>query len=187
MDILLLKIVRNLSVYTSRLSYDNYRGLACLESKELLDRTNIQWDDHIHLLVKICLLKESEHDALVELIGILSNIMYWKDLKNNWTMIINQYSFLDFLKKFLVLGMCERDLLLEIIILVGEMCDNESSSLISGSGLIEAIDQQWYTEVDDEISLQILTTYFQFLIFPSTRKSLFCLQSKLMLTLTSFK
>ena len=173
-DVLLLKVLRNISVFTASIQSNekqadfNYSSLKC-------------WIEHSMKIVAICLdFNSPNKDTILELVSILANLSD-QDLPEHltWCDILAQYPFLHFVESLLVPGSSENDLVLEAIIIAGEVCNsNEAATLIAASRIVETIEKYWDMQADDEIFFQILATNFHFLQFPSTREKLFNNPSK---------
>jgi len=74
------------------------------------------------------------HDLLVELLGTIGN-MTENDLPKGrkWSSLIKDYNLCAFLGKLLVPGMSQNDIVLEVIIIIGQMCTDEKSSILIAS------------------------------------------------------
>lgn len=181
-DVVLLKVIRNLSAYTSSFQFNHNDEQS---DDEMAIRANYSsyhfWDKHSIPIVKLCLNPDNQNqDAVLELLGVLVNLTN-QDFpeRMSWYDVLTRYPLLSFIERLLVPGISENDLLLEGIILAGEICNsNETASIIAASHIIESLEQHWYRDPDNEIYLQILTTYFRFLLFSSTREKLFYHPSK---------
>ena len=93
-------------------------------------------------------------DFLVEVLGTLANLAV---PKYNWSAVIQEHELLDFLAKHLVPGYSEDDIVLEVIILIGTMCqDKKAATLMTNSSVIPVL---------VELLLRKLSSYFQLMIF----------------------
>jgi hypothetical protein len=91
------------------------------------------WGEHIKPLIKMALDCDS-HDLLIELLGTIGN-MTEMDLPKGkkWSTLIKDYNLCSFLGKLLVPGMSQNDVVLEVVILLGQMCIDEKSSVLIAS------------------------------------------------------
>jgi hypothetical protein len=132
------------------------------------------WDKEIPTLLKLCLGCDT-HDLLVELLGTLGN-MTQEDMPKGtkWSSLIKEHNLCGYLGKLLVPGMSQNDVVLECVILVGQMCvDEKTATMIASSSLIRALHELWQDKSDDgEVVLQLLTTFHRMLHFPQTREEL---------------
>ena len=119
------------------------------------------WGEHVQHLIKMSLDCDS-HDLLVELLGTLGNLTEQDCPKGKkWSSLMKEFNLTSFLSKLLVPGMSQNDVVLESIILIGQMCvDEKASVLLASSSLIRALHDLWQDKSDDsEIVLQLLTAF----------------------------
>lgn len=132
------------------------------------------WDPHVESILE-CALSCSSDDLLVEWFGILSNItkddlsagLTWNDI-----IIDNSSKILRLCHNALDSSRC--DLKIRVIVWLGDLCTSqEGSAWIAGSNLVEAIHEAWQNTAhgvsDEEIKLQILLSYQQFIMYDDTR------------------
>ena len=172
-DILLAKILRNLSERTNKIQLNllcqekSTQGMGNYKMKEY-------WCNHIPLLFEMTITCEN-HDLLVELIGTLHNLTS-NDLpdEKTWADIISQFTLGSFIAKLLMPGMAENDIILETIALSGHICvDNQSAWLLSNSKVVYALIGVWQERsIDPEISGCLLFVFYKFLHFPDIRDEL---------------
>jgi hypothetical protein len=152
-DTLLLKFLRNLS---------DHNGTC----KEQLTR-------FVHELTSM-VLKSPNIDYMSEALGVLVNINL---PKVSFSELLNKYPLYDFIVKNLVPGMAEDDILLQVIMLVGNLAiDAKSAPILSQPRLIRLLNEV-LTDVmdksnDGEILLHILFTLFRFLLHAPTREAI---------------
>jgi hypothetical protein len=162
-DPLLLKIIRNLTLWTFNQQQE-------LEQPELQYKWRGLWSPHIRILLD--LVTNSNHDILVEIYGCLANLTIF-DLPANssWPKLITEYNFITLFNKILVPGMAQNDLILEVIMLISSMCsDPKACDMIASSNLINVIYGTWKDKADDtEIRLQIIHLFFKLFQFQSSR------------------
>lgn len=166
----MLKIVRNLSYWTFRqqevatetedsdnpLEY-RYRGL---------------WSPHFKLLLQL-LVDTENHDTLIELVGIISN-MTAEDVPANttWSRLVKEFNLISLFSKLLIPGMAQNDLLLEIVMLISAIArDGTCCDLIASSNLIGLLYQTWKERGEDvEIKLQLIHCFHLLLLRESSRE-----------------
>lgn len=130
------------------------------------------WDAHVEHTLENALGCD-DHTLLVEWIGILSNItkddmppgLTWHDL-----IIDNSSKILQLCHN--TLDSPHTDLKTGVIIWLGELCSSqESSSWIANSNIIEAMHEELQNTsyVSEELKLQILWSYQQFMMYEETR------------------
>jgi hypothetical protein len=189
----LLKVLRNISVWSRELQsrlhialvdHDNShldgfvkRVDSYLSTEEMNapKQTHVTywehhiWDSNIELILQSALECESD-ELLVEWIGILSNMtnddmpagLHWHDL-----ILQNSSKILHLCHR--ILDSSHNDLKTEVIIWLGMLCTSQKGSAwIASSNLIEAMHEA-HERGSDEMKLEILQSYKQFMIFDETR------------------
>ena len=169
-DILLLKVLRNLSISTYH-----------IENSKCAEEISVTkyWQNYIHAITK--LFKEVEdEDALLELMGTVSNLIPSGCINGlPMTHFTEKHAMIPLIEEYLQQRMARIDLITELVVLVGELCiDDDMALLIAQSNIIPLMDDQWCREEDDELILQLLSTSFRFLLFSTTREVLFECPSK---------
>ena len=198
-DVLLAKILRNLSIWTRTLQSeidvaletDDINMLSSFtKSPSLFIKPNYVidevttscggnvskyydykfWEGHVVHLTEITL-SSQDSDLLVELLGTLNNLTVYDLPKNKtWWDHISEFSLTTFAAKLLMPEMEKDDVKLETLILCGEMCADRSSALhFSNSVLLGYIHNLWSISDDNEFALQLLCVYQRFLRFDETR------------------
>ena len=98
-DPLLLKIIRNISLWTFKQQEE-------LENPELQYKYRGLWSPHIKLLIEILKDDDSSHDVQIEIFGCLANMtMYDLPATSNWKKLMRDYNLLNLFCKMLVPGM----------------------------------------------------------------------------------
>lgn len=148
-DQLLMKMIRNISQHdgpTKNLFLDYIGDIANV----------VQTED-----------KENEEFAL-ECVGILGNLTI-EDL--DYELLLREYNFIPYIKKHLTPGQCEDDYMLEVVILVGTMCNDDAcAKLMAESGIIQALIELLNAkQEDDEMVCQIVYVFYQMIFHESTR------------------
>jgi len=135
-DILLFKMIRNISQYSD--SIDTKDSLKAYAPE----------------VIKLSKSKKVNDDLKVELFGILSSIQ----LGDEWAERLRDNSFLEFIAAHLGLGYVEDDLVLETICLVGKMAENDKClEIIAKSKLLKLILEAFFEKMDDdEYSYQVM-------------------------------
>jgi hypothetical protein len=132
------------------------------------------WEPHVQDICK--LITAADNPAvMVEAIGILAN-MSPKDLPRNMSYadLIIEHDLVEFMHKHLLPGFSEDDVLLEIVVLVGQLSLSDSAGrLLANSPLVKLIYDLLHEKRDDhEITLQVLFTFHRLLRHPDTGHSL---------------
>jgi len=164
-DPLLMKMIRNLSLWTFNLQEE-----AQDPKKEYRHRG--LWANHVRPIVKLA--RETENqDLLVEALGTLVNFTALDLPKGfTWATIMEDFHLVNFIPKQLVPGMTQNDVVLEIVILVGVLCsDDKAADMLATSNTIQSLNQVWRESGEDaEITLQLLYTFHQLLQYEATQE-----------------
>lgn len=170
-DPLLMKVVRNISLWTFQLQ-EEMRVVAPSsspageeeeeESDAFFDYPQRGlWARHVPQLLQIATTNTS-HDMLVEALGTLANLTK-DDLMRGatWAKYVEEMNLTGFLSKLLVPGMAQHDIVLETVMFIGVVATNkEAASMIVNSSLRRSLEEVWRIGSDDaEIVLQLLFTY----------------------------
>lgn len=124
------------------------------------------WDAHVEAILQCALCCEKE-DLLVEWVGIMSNFTR-DDLPAGYHVqhLLDEHhsGIVDLFHKTLS---CSGDLKMELIIWLGELCcSKECSFWIASNNLVDIVQRIFVEEQqDDELRLQILFTFEQFLMY----------------------
>ncbi|KAH8096017.1 hypothetical protein JL720_3358 [Aureococcus anophagefferens] len=141
-DPLLMKVVRNLSLWTFDVQQD-------LEdpAKEYLQRG--LWSRHVTQILGFAIETES-HDLLVEVLGTLGNLTRHDLLRGaTWAKYIEEFSLTGYLSKLLVPGMAQHDVVLEAVVFAGVLAtERDAANAIASSSLARTF---WRTARRDEI------------------------------------
>ncbi|ELU10175.1 hypothetical protein CAPTEDRAFT_219515 [Capitella teleta] len=135
-DPLLMKMIRNISQHEG-------------PSKAL-------FIDYISDLANAIKTEESE-DFKLECVGILGNLTI-PDL--DYELLLKEYDLVPWIKHKLMPGSAEDDLVLEVVILVGTVCNDDACAK-----MLANIKQE-----DDEMVLQIVYVFYQMIFHESTRE-----------------
>lgn len=199
-DYLLAKALCNLSMYTNHLYHKRQKhSVESIESGSNESKESIPnlWDSkRIPKVIDLCLNKSDNHDILFELLGTLCNVITCNDMagfnkddnestsSSSLSNIILQYRLTTFLGKYLMPGMAENNIIVQIIILCRLMCvDNKCAWLLvrrSGNAtttLMTALIEVWRENkktqyYEPEIDKQMILTIYKFLQFEETRDEL---------------
>ncbi|CAM9329038.1 unnamed protein product [Ectocarpus sp. 4 AP-2014] len=164
-DPLLMKVVRNISMWT-------FRSQEAMDSPEKEYRERTLWDPLVEPLLDLATETES-HEMLVEVLGTLNNLTALDLPKGiGWVDVLSNYALAPFLTKLLVPGMAQNDIILEVVILAGVMAqDPQAAALLAGSRLISALHDLWSDKSGDtEITLQLLLTLWWLLHTKESRE-----------------
>lgn len=165
-DALLLKIIRNISQWSFNQQQE-------FDAPDLLYRYRGLWSPHIKAFIRI--IQESDsHDIVVEVLGILAN-MTSLDLPANqtWTKLLREQNLLNLLSKLLVPGMCQNDLLLEVVLLISTAASDSSvCELLTTSNIIGLLYQLWQerAEHDAELHLQLIVCFHKLFLHDTSRE-----------------
>ncbi|KAL5012631.1 hypothetical protein ScPMuIL_011182 [Solemya velum] len=147
-DALLMKMIRNVSQHEG-------------QTKNL-------FIDYISDLAEALLQHENEEFSL-ECLGILGNLTI-PDL--DYELILKEYNLVPWIKSKLQPGSSEDDLVLEVIILVGTVCNDDScAKLLAESNVIQCLIELLNAkQEDDEMVCQIVYVFYQMIFHVSTRE-----------------
>ncbi|CAM9303160.1 unnamed protein product [Chrysoparadoxa australica] len=173
-DPMVAKIVRNISQWT----YARSRDTSTRSSEHVYPQKGL-WAPVVEPLLDLAVEAES-HDLLVELLGTLGQLTeldlpkgmlshHWVD----WGDVMHNYDLAPFLCKLLVPGMAQTDVILEVVVWLGQMvCDKEAAAIIGSSNVIPALQELWASTEksgDVEVRLQLLHTFWQLMHNAGTR------------------
>uniref|UniRef100_A0A0L8IB51 Kinesin-associated protein 3 n=1 Tax=Octopus bimaculoides TaxID=37653 RepID=A0A0L8IB51_OCTBM len=124
--------------------------------------------DYIGDLIEAMMQKSHEEFAL-ECLGVLGNLTI---LELNYEMIIKEYNLIAWIKSKLQPGNQADDVVLEIVILVGTICNDDScAKLLAESGIIQSLIELLNAkQEDDEMVCQIVYVFYQMIFHESTRE-----------------
>jgi hypothetical protein len=167
-------VSRSTSTLSASDSKDSKADSAAAESNNSSYKLRRLWEPHVQDICK--LITAADNPAvMVEAIGILAN-MSPKDLPRNMSYadLIIEHDLVEFMHKHLLPGFSEDDVLLEIVVLVGQLCLSDSAGrLLANSPLVKLIYDLLHEKRDDhEITLHVLFTFHRLLRHPDTGHSL---------------
>ncbi|XP_071153872.1 kinesin-associated protein 3-like [Mytilus edulis] len=147
-DPLLMKMVRNISQHDG-------------PTKNL-------FVDYISDLAE-AMLQADNDDFGVEALGILGNLTI-PDL--DYELIIREYELIPWIKRRLEPGSAEDDIVLDVIILVGTVCNDDAcAKLLAESNIIHCLIELLNAkQEDDEMVCQIVYVFYQMIFHESTRE-----------------
>ncbi|GAB1600302.1 kinesin-associated protein 3-like isoform X1 [Argonauta hians] len=124
--------------------------------------------DYIGDLIDGMMQKTHEEFAL-ECLGVMGNLNI---LELNYEMIIKEYNLISWIKSKLQPGNQADDVVLEVIILVGTVCNDDScAKLLAESGIIQGLIELLNAkQEDDEMVCQIVYVFYQMIFHESTRE-----------------
>jgi hypothetical protein len=159
-DALLMKVIRNISQWTL--------------AQQTSDATPGEyeqagmWSGWVAPLLELAQNTE-EHELLVEVLGTLGNFTP-ADLgpKTSWSELMHTHSLVPFIRKLLVPGFLQDDIVLEVVILIGTIAlDEELGPTLASSHLIAGLKQLLREKCDDdEMVLQVMFTYYRMIAMP---------------------
>jgi hypothetical protein len=114
------------------------------------------------------------HDILVEVLGILANFTRL-DLPANlsWPKILKEQNLLHLLSKLLVPGMCQNDLLLQVVLVISTAAnDPQVCELLSTTNILALLYQLWQekSEGEQELTLQLIVCFHRFFLCDASRE-----------------
>ncbi|OAF69333.1 Kinesin-associated protein 3 [Intoshia linei] len=147
---LLLKMIRNIS---------NHKDLKS------------QFLDYIEDIVDFIMKRDVSEDFLIECVGIMANLNL-PDI--DYRLIVEEYNMIDWIQKHLIPDAYPDDFLLEVIILIGTVCnDDPCAVLISEGKIVQHLIQLLHArQDDDEIVCQIVYVLHQLIYHKSTRNEI---------------
>ncbi|KAH7444471.1 hypothetical protein KP509_02G079300 [Ceratopteris richardii] len=118
----------------------------------------------------VCLLR-CEPSFQVELMEILNNLAC---LDEPWNDFMLNTNLLNYLTTHLQVSNNEDDIILQLIIFIGQICSETSAPVLSQSGLVKNLCDVFLDRTDDiDIALQSLYAIYCFLLHDATRESFF--------------
>eukprot|EP00899_Mesostigma_viride_P023928 jgi/Mesvir1/471/Mv11346-RA.1 len=148
-DSLVFKVVRNIS-----------------QHEELKTR----FEPYIHDMLVLLRAPETDSELLVEVLGTLGNLtMPEFGLEE----LITEFDLLRFMGDHLNGGVVEDDIVLEVVIFCGTLCNENLAAMIAEAGIVEKMYHLMSEKKeDDEMVLQITYAFSRFLMFEETREVL---------------
>merc|ERR1711871_294483 len=130
------------------------------------------WSPHIKGLVQV-LHDTDDHETLVEAFGIMGNLSPL-DLPHNqsWSKLLTDGDLLTLVSRMLVPGLCQNDLLLEVILMLSSCAsDVKACDVLAKSNIINSLYNIWQdkADADVEIQLQLIHLFHKLLIHPKSR------------------
>lgn len=164
-DSLLMKILRNLSLFTFNFQQDQDAAMLDYQFRGL-------WSPHIKNLV-LALVDCDNHDVLVEILGTMANLTL-ADLPTSqpWSKFIKEYDLISLLSKLLIPGMSQNDVILEVVMLVSAMLgEPEACALVVATNIVQLMLSMWREKGkhDLEILLQLIYCIYRLLSQESSR------------------
>lgn len=157
-DPLLMKVVRNISLWSYALQEDlvsdkmyKYRGM---------------WAPFVVSFIEVCLSSDN-HDFSIEVLGTLANLTP-SDLPakaGTWDRLVADHSLIPFLNKLLVPGFSQDDMVLEVVLFVSALAlEPKCAPLLSASRLIRTFHALFQEKQhDNELTLQLLYAFYRLL------------------------
>ncbi|XP_052673915.1 kinesin-associated protein 3-like [Crassostrea angulata] len=114
-------------------------------------------------------LNEEDEDFGLECLGILGNLTI-PDL--DYELILKEYNLIPWIKSRLEPGACEDDWVLEVIILVGTVCNDDAcAKMLAEANIIQSLIELLNAkQEDDEMVCQIVYVFYQMIFHESTRE-----------------
>ncbi|KAG2449627.1 hypothetical protein HYH02_005160 [Chlamydomonas schloesseri] len=125
---------------------------------------------YVEQLVTLLRAPDITAELFVEVLGCLANL-YIPEF--DFLGLVRKHDLLTFLATYAQPGAVDDDILLEVVMFVGVLCNEGTAPLIVGSGLVTTLFQlMGDKKEDDEFVLQIAFTFHKFLLHDETRASL---------------
>lgn len=114
-------------------------------------------------------LNEEDEDFGLECLGILGNLTI-PDL--DYELILKEYNLIPWIKSRLEPGACEDDWVLEVIIMVGTVCNDDAcAKMLAEANIIQSLIELLNAkQEDDEMVCQIVYVFYQMIFHESTRE-----------------
>ncbi|KAG2428744.1 hypothetical protein HXX76_011447 [Chlamydomonas incerta] len=125
---------------------------------------------YVEQLVTLLRAPDITAELFVEVLGCLANL-YIPEF--DFLGLVRKHDLLTFLATYAQPGAVDDDILLEVVMFVGVLCNEGTAPLIVSSGLVTTLFQlMGDKKEDDEFVLQIAFTFHKFLLHDETRASL---------------
>ena len=130
-----------------------------------------RFKDYVDKFILLMKSPDTSPELLVEILGTLGNLT---NLDMEFEEHVRRHDLLYFLSMHLQSGLIEDDIILEITIFIGTLCDSlETAEMIVDSGLVSKLYHLMSDKKgDDEMILQIIFTFARLLQFSPTREIL---------------
>mmetsp|Transcript_18523 Transcript_18523/g.35810 ORF Transcript_18523/g.35810 Transcript_18523/m.35810 type:complete len:776 (-) Transcript_18523:393-2720(-) len=149
-DPLLFKVVRNISQQDHKMK--------------------LMFKSFVEPLLQLLLAPDTTSELLVEVLGTLGNLNI---PEFDYFHLVKSHNLMQFLAAHLIPGEVEDDIVLEVVIFVGTLCNDKTSGMIVEAGLVETLFQLMSDKKeDDEMVLQISFTFHRLLLCTPTRDAL---------------
>ena len=114
------------------------------------------------------------HELLIELLAILANLTRLDIPANlSWPKILKDQSLLQLLSKLLVPGMCQNDLLLQVVLVIASAAvEPQVCELLATTNIIGLLYQMWQErcEGEPELTLQLIVCFHRFFLCEASRE-----------------
>ncbi|CEG40929.1 kinesin-associated protein 3-like [Plasmopara halstedii] len=161
-DLLLMKVIRNISLWSYTLQED-------LVSEKAY-KYRAMWAPFVVPFIELCL-NTDNHDFSIEVLATLAN-MTPNDLssKTSWDILVTDHALIPLLNKFLVPGFSQDDMILEVVLFVSALAlEPRCAPLLSSSRLIRTLHSLFQEKQHDrELTLQLLYAFYRMLRHPET-------------------
>jgi len=126
--------------------------------------------NYIEQMVELLKAPNINSDLFVEVLGTLANL-YIPEF--NFEHLVQKHDLLNFISEFAQPGIVEDDILLEIVIFAGTLCNDRTAQEVVDSGLVTKLYHLMSEKKeDDEFVLQIAYTFHKLLMFEPTKAEL---------------
>lgn len=160
------RMIRNAFAKCDELAFKVVRNLAQTESMNIKRR----FGPYVEQMVQLLKAPDITAELFVEVLGTLSN-MYIPEF--DFLGLVRKHNLLNFLATYAQPGAVDDDILLEVVMFVGVLCNEGTAPLLVQSGLVNTLFQlMGEKKEDDEFVLQIAFSFSRFLMFEETRSAL---------------
>lgn len=165
------RMIRNAFAKCDELAFKVVRNLAQTESMNIKRRFGPYVEQMVQLLkVSANGAPDITAELFVEVLGTLSN-MYIPEF--DFLGLVRKHNLLNFLATYAQPGAVDDDILLEVVMFVGVLCNEGTAPLLVQSGLVNTLFLlMGEKKEDDEFVLQIAFTFHRFLMYEETRTTL---------------
>lgn len=158
-DVLLMKVIRNLSHWTYALQED-------LVSEKMYKYKGM-WAPFVGSLMELL----QTENLTLEVLGTLANLTpHDLAMKSPWDKLLVEHNLVPFLSKLLVPGFSQDDVILEIVLFVGTLAlEPKCAPLLKSSRMLRAFYALFQEKQhDNELTLQLLYTFYRLLRYDET-------------------
>ncbi|GFH09312.1 uncharacterized protein HaLaN_04422, partial [Haematococcus lacustris] len=160
------RLIRRAFQTRDELAFKVMRNLAQQEAMSVKRR----FGPYIEQMVQLLKLPEITAELFVEVLGCLANL-YLPEF--DFFNLVRKHDLLRFLATYAQPGAVDDDILLEVVMFVGVLCNEGTAHMLCDSGLVNTLFQlMGEKKEDDEFVLQIAFAFNKFMMYEETRSAL---------------